>query len=210
MSILSFILKKSYIYPLLTLALTLTLPLLIISAAHSSHAASYTINPAGTHVRFAIERFQSPATAGGFYNVQGQLQYDSSLKTGNISLVIPISSLNTGNKAFNQTLTGPSFFDMQRFPLARFDSNKWYFSQDKSRPMVTKVDCHLTLHGETHPISLTATKFDCYLHPTLKKDICGGDFTAMIDRTKWNIDKYAWFGVTKNLHLNIQVEATKQ
>ena len=88
--------------------------------------------------------------------------------------------------------------------------NKWYFSQGKSRPMVTKVDGHLTLHGETHPISLTATKFDCYLHPTLKKDICGGDFTAMIDRTKWNIDKYTWFGVTKNLHLNIQVEATKQ
>lgn len=100
MSILSFVLQRSPIYPLLTLTL------LIISAAHSSHAASYTINPAGTHVRFAIERFQSPATAGGFYNVQGQLQYDSSLKTGNISLVIPIRSLNTGNKAFNQTLTG--------------------------------------------------------------------------------------------------------
>ncbi|TXD98079.1 hypothetical protein ES754_03795 [Psychrobacter frigidicola] len=59
------------------------------------------------------------------------------------------------------------------------------------------------MHGQTHPISLIATKFDCYLKPTLEKSVCGGNFTATIDRTKWNIKKYSVFGMTKNLTLNI-------
>ena len=196
--------KKSYLFAFIIL------PLLIISNITGSFAASYVINPASTNVSFAIERFKTSTTTGGFYNVKGNLQYDPSSQTGDISLVIPISSLSTGNKAFNHTLIGPNFFDVQRFPLARFDSTKWYFNQNKSLPKILKVDGDLTLHGETHPISLTATKFDCYLHPALKKDICNGNFTATVDRTKWNIDKYAWFGITKNLNLEIQIEAIKQ
>ena len=204
MSILSLTLKRSYTYPLLTL------PLLIISAAPSSHAASYTINPAGTHVHFAIERFKTSATTGGFYDIKGQLEYNPSLQTGDISLIIPINSLNTGNPSFNSSLTGPDFFDAKKFPSARFKSTKWHFDQNKKSPQVTRVDGKLTLHGETHPISLTATNFDCYLSPSLKKDVCGGDFTATIDRTKWNINKFVWFGLTKNLNLNIKVEAARQ
>lgn len=195
---------RSYIFAFIIL------PLLIISNITGSYAASYVINPASTNVSFAIERFKTSTTTGGFYDVKGNLQYDPSSQTGDISLVIPISSLNTGNKAFNHTLIGPNFFDVQRFPLARFDSTKWYFNQNKSFPKILKVDGNLTLHGETHPISLTATKFDCYLHPAFKKDVCNGNFTATVDRTKWNIDKYAWFGVTKNLNLEIQIEAIKQ
>ena len=152
----------------------------------------------------------TPATTGGFYDIKGQLQYDPNLQTGDISLIIPIASLNTGNPSFNNSLTGPDFFDAKTFPLAQFKSTKWYFNQDITNPQLIRVDGQLTLHGETHPISLTATKFDCYLSARLKKDICGGNFTATIDRTKWNINKFAWFGLTKNLSLNIKVEAARQ
>jgi len=60
----------------------LTIPLLLVGAANSSQAASYTINPASTHIRFAIERFKSSATTGGFYNIEGQLQHDPNRRTG--------------------------------------------------------------------------------------------------------------------------------
>ncbi|MGE6475226.1 YceI family protein [Psychrobacter sp. NPDC078631] len=196
--------KPSHIYSFLTI------PLLFVGAANSSQAASYAINPASTHIRFAIERFKSSATTGGFYNIKGQLQYDPNLRSGVISLIIPINSLNTGNPSFNNSLTGPEFFDMQRFPSAHFESTKWHFNQDKKSPQVTRVDGQLTLHGETHPISLTATKFDCYLNTSIRKDVCGGEFTATINRTKWNINKFAWFGLTKNLDLSIKVEAARQ
>ncbi|NYR09125.1 YceI family protein [Psychrobacter sp. BI730] len=177
--------KISHIYALLLI------PLLLVSTIDDSHAASYSINPTNTHIRFAIERFQTSATTGGFYDIKGQLQYDPSRQTGDISLIIPIDSLNTGNPSFNNSLTGPEFFDMKRFPLAQFESTRWYFNQDKKSPQVTRVDGQLTLHGETHPISLTATKFDCYLNTSIRKDVCGGEFTATINRTKRNINKFA-------------------
>lgn len=187
----------------------LSLLLVIVSSTASSYAASYVIDSAQTNVRFAIDNLKTSVTTGGFYNVKGQLQYDPSSRVGTISLIIPIKSLETGNKAFNIKLTGPEFFDSQQFPVARFESSKWHFN-DKASPQVTQVDGNLTLHGETHPISLKANKFNCYLNATVKKEVCGGGFTATIDRTKWNINKYTLFGMTKNLTLDIQVAATKQ
>ena len=186
------------------------IPLLFISIIDDSRAASYTINPASTHMRFAIERFKTSATTGGFYDIKGQLQYDPSRQTGDISLIIPIDSLDTGNPAFNSSLTGPDFFDAKKFPSAQFTSTKWHFDKNHKSPKVTRIDGKLTLHGVTHPISLTATTFNCFVSPRLKKDICGGDFTATIDRTKWNINKFVWLGLAKNLNLNIKVEAARQ
>jgi len=196
--------KPSHIYSFLTILL------LLVGAANSSQAASYAINPASTHIRFAIEHFKSSATTGGFYDIKGQLQYDPNLRSGDISLIIPIDSLNTGNPSFNDSLTGPDFFDVQQYPSAHFKSTKWHFNRDKKSPQVSQIDGQLTLHGETHPISLTATKFDCYLNTSIRKNVCGGEFTATIDRTKWNIHKFSWFGMTKNLDLSIKVEAAIQ
>ncbi len=176
----------------------------------NSHAATYHIDPARTNVRFAIAHFNNNLTStGGFYNVTGQLQYDPDAQAGNILLIIPIKSLSTGNKSFNQKLTGQDFFDIAQFPLAYFESTKWYFIMDKASSEVTRVDGKLTLHGETHPITLTATKFDCYISAALKKSVCGGNFTTTIDRTKWNINKYTLLGMTKNLRLDIRVEAVR-
>lgn len=192
--------KRAHLYaPLISLLFT-------VSFIQISYAANYVINPSNTNVRFAIESFKTSATKGGFYNVKGQLQYDSKLRTGNISLTIPIDSLNTGNKIFNKNLKGAAFFDMQRFPSAHFQSTNWYFNKNE----VTRVDGDLTLHGETHAISLTANKFNCHQTDISKNEVCAGEFSTTIDRTKWNINKYSLFGLTKNLDLKVQVEATKQ
>ncbi|MBP2280587.1 polyisoprenoid-binding protein YceI [Psychrobacter sp. PL19] len=184
--------------------------LLIVGCVGSSHAATYNIEPTHTNARFAIDHFKTSTNTGGFYNITGQLQYDPKAKTGNVSLVIPINSLNTGNKEFDITLKSSDFFDMEQFPLANFESTQWYFATDQASPKVARVDGKLTLHGETHPITLTATKFNCYFSPILRKSVCGGDFTTVIDRTKWGLSKYSLLGITKYLTLNIQVEAAKQ
>lgn len=187
----------------------LAIPLLICAFVTIGHATSYSMVPSQTNVRFAIDNFRTTATTGGFYNVKGQLQYDAYLKTGYVSLDIPLKSLDTGSIVFNSKLAGVDFFDVQQFPLARFESTKWYFD-NKVHTQLIKVDGNLTLHGETHPIILKATEFECSLSPILKNDSCRGKFTATIDRTKWNINKYNFLGMTKNLTLIIQVKAVKQ
>lgn len=189
--------------------------LLNMLALASSQAATYNIDPTHTNVRFAVDHFNTSTNTGGFYNLTGQLDYDPIAKTGYISLLIPLNGLSTGNKAFDITLKSDDFFNIEKYPLASFESSKWHFSNDKGGTektglKVTKVDGMLTLHGKTKPITLNATKFNCYLSPILKKSVCGGDFTTTIDRTKWGISKYTLLGMTEKVELNIQVEAARQ
>jgi len=176
-------------------------------AITSSYATTYHIDSTRTNVRFAIDPFNTSTNTGGFYNLSGQLDYDPTAKTGNIALSIPLNTLNTGNKAFDTTLKGADFFDIKKFPVARFKSIKWYFASSKD---TIKVDGLLTLHGQTNPVTLTATKFSCYLNPISKKSVCGGDFTTTIDRTKWGISKYTVLGMAKKVKLDIQIEAVTQ
>jgi len=184
--------------------------LLSMCAMASSHAATYHIDPTHANVRFAIDHFNTSTNTGGFYNITGQIQYDPKAQTGDVSLVIPMNSINTGNKAFDLALKSPDFFDVEKFPLAYFQSTKWHFGDEKTGSQVTKVDGKLTLNGETHPVSLTATKFNCYFNLMLKKPVCGGNFTTTIDRTQWGMSKYVLLGITKDVSLDIQIEAAKQ
>ena len=64
--------------------------------------------------------------------------------------------------------------------------------------------------GKTHPVTLKATKFNCYQSPMLKTEVCGGDFETVIDRTQWGMNYLVNAGMTKNVKLDIQIEAAKQ
>ena len=89
--------------------------------------------------------------------------------------LIPLNSLNTGNTAFDITLKVPIFLIL-KISLARFESTKWHFMPNKKTTQRSpKRDGLLTLYGKTNPVTLTATKFNCYLSPILKKSVCGGD-----------------------------------
>ena len=78
----------------------------------SSYATPYYIDSTRTNVRFAIEPLNTSTITGGFYNLSGQLDYDLTAKAGNIALIIPLNTLNTGNKIFDTTLKSADFFDI--------------------------------------------------------------------------------------------------
>ncbi|WP_204354408.1 YceI family protein [Mannheimia varigena] len=88
----------------------------------------------------------------------------------------------------------------------RFVSTKFYFADKK----VTKVEGNLTLLGQTHPVTLKATKFNCYDSPMLKAEVCGGDFVTTIDRSQWGMNYLVDVGMTKDVEIAIQIEAAKQ
>jgi len=51
---------------------------------------------------------------------------------------------------------------------------------------------------------------NCYMHPILKREVCGGDFETVIQRSKWGMSWGLNFGVPDNIKLLVQVEAVKQ
>ena len=76
-----------------------------------------------------------------------------------------------------------------------------------SRLLVTG---QFTLMGKTHPVTLKATKFNCYQNPMLKREVCGGDFETSIKRSQWGASYGLNYGFADDMRLVIQVEAVKQ
>lgn len=65
--------------------------------------------------------------------------------------------------------------------------------------------------GRTHPVTLRATKFNCYNSPMTQSQVCGGDFEAIIDRSQWGIDEYLTaMPASRYVKINIQIEAARQ
>ena len=67
----------------------------------------------------------------------------------------------------------------------------------------------LTLLGRTLPLTLRATSFGCYLNPLLLREVCGGDFEATLERSRWGMDR-AMNVAPDTIRLLVQVEAIRQ
>ncbi|MGP5495281.1 YceI family protein [Psychrobacter celer] len=169
-------------------------------------AATYELDPKHTAVRFFVDHFGTSTNAGGFYNLSGILEYAPKEQKGFIGITIPMGSLSTGLKEFDGHLKSADFFNVKEHPTAYFKSTNWQFDGNK----VKSVTGDLTLLGQTHPVTLTATKFNCYDSPLLNAEACGGDFETTIDRTKWGLNTYTDGGMMKNIKLVVQVEGSKK
>ena len=171
-------------------------------------AANYTLDASHTNARFTIDHFGTSSNVGAFYNLEGSVKYDAKAKTGFVDVTLPLKNLDTGRSAFTEHLRGDGFFKAAKYPNIRFVSEVWNFDASGK---VTSVDGKLTMVGKTYPVTLKATKFGCYDSAMLKKQVCGGDFEATIDRTQWGIDQYVqYMPASRYVKLNIQIEAAKQ
>lgn len=184
---------------------TLTVATLVGLGALSvnANAAIYEIDPLHANARFSIDHFGTTTNAGGFYGLTGVVDYSPEKKQGFVGVTIPMNSLTTNVKPFDKHLKSADFFNVEKYPTAYFKSTKWEFDGDK----VKSVKGELTMLDQTHPVTLTATKFNCYDNPILETKTCGGDFETTIDRTQWGINTYTDGGMMKNVKLKIQIEA---
>lgn len=178
----------------------------VLAVAAVAHGADYTIDPHHTNARFAIDHFGASTNTGGFYGIEGTLSFDAQADSGAVDVVIPVASLNTGNSAFDGHMKSADLLHAEKFPELRFVSSKWHFADGK----VSQVDGDLTLLGQTHPVSLKATKFGCYDSPKLKTQVCGGDFETTLDRSLWGMNFLLEAGIPKEVQVNIQIEAAKK
>ena len=184
---------------------TLTVLAALLTAGAAS-AADYAIDPTHTFATFEIGHFGASVNRARFDKKEGTVQFDRAAKTGKVDISLDIASVNSGTAAFDKHLQSADIFNAAQFPKARFVSDKFVFNGDK----VTEVQGQLTLLGKTQPVSFKANQFNCYESPMLKREVCGGDFEATIDRTAFGVNYGVDWGFPKNVRLVIQVEAVKQ
>ena len=184
---------------------TLTVLAALLTAGAAS-AADYAIDPTHTFATFEISHFGASVNRARFDKKDGTVQFDRAAKTGKVDISLDMTSVNSGTAAFDKHLQSADIFNAAQFPKARFVSDKFVFDGDK----VTEVQGQLTLLGKTQPVSFKANQFACYQSPMLKREVCGGDFEATIDRTAFGVNYGVDWGFPKNVRIVLQVEAAKQ
>lgn len=177
-------------------------------ATGTGHAetSTYQIDPTHTFVTFEVVHFGTSTNRGRFDRKAGSVSLDKAAKVGHAELTLEAASIDTGTPGFDKHLLGDNFLNAAIFPAARFISDNFTFNADQ----VSQVEGQLTLLGKTNPVVLRATKFNCYMNPLLKREVCGGDFEATIQRSQWGMNWGIDLGVPDVVKLVIQVEAIKQ
>ena len=167
-------------------------------------ADSYTIDPRHTFPSFEIGHFGWSTQRGRFDKTSGKITLDRTAKSGTVEVTIDAASVDTGVRARDEDLRGEGFFDVEKYPTMTFKSTRVRFEGDKP----VAVDGEFMLRGVTKPMTLTITNFHCAPNPFVKKEVCGADALATIQRSAFGMTKFLP-AISDDVKLLIGVEAIK-
>ena len=114
-------------------------------------------------------------------------------------------SINFGMDKMNEHASSADMFDVTKFPIAVYKGKLAAFKGDAP----TSVVGDLTLHGVTKPVTLKINSFLCKPNPMTKKEVCGADASALINREDFGISYGKNLGFKMDVKLLISVEAIK-
>ena len=173
--------------------------------AQDTGVQRFTLDPTHTFPSFEI-RHQGVSTMRGKFNrSQGRAVLDPVGGQSSIELVVDANSVDTGLDDLNQKLRGGSFFDTARHPEIRFVSRDLSFVEGK--PVSARG--HLTLLGETRPVTLEIRDYACTLQFLTRRPLCGADVHVQIRRSDYGMR----FGIPligDEVKLAIEVEGFRE
>ena len=184
-------------------------PLVVVALGTLATAAlaaptTYDIDPKHTYPSFEADHFGGVSVwRGKFNSSSGTIVIDREAKSGTVGVTIDLTSVDTGLDDLNGHLKKADFFDVEKYPTATFKGKLAKF--ENGAP--TEVQGELNLHGVTKPVTLALTSFKCMPHPMKKKEFCGANATATINRDDFGIVWGKAFGFAMWVRLQIQVEA---
>jgi polyisoprenoid-binding protein YceI len=182
-----------------------TLSLCALAASALAAPTLYNIDPNHTHPSFEADHNGGLSVwRGRFNSTKGTITLDRAAHTGTVDITVDASSIDFGNDHLNEHSKSDAMFDVAKFPTATYQGTLTKFNGDSP----TEVDGNLTLHGVTKPVKLTINSFLCKTNPNTKKETCGADASATINRADFGIT----FGqpvFKMDTKLQIQVEAGK-
>lgn len=185
-----------------------TLTALAITAATAAIAVpvKYTIDPGHTYPSFEADHMGGLSTLRGKFNSSsGTIVMDREAQTGTLEIKVDTASLDFGHDKLNEHARSADMFDVAKYPTATYTGKLVDFKDGAP----TAVEGTLTLHGVTKPVRLTIDRFLCKMHPMAKKEACGANATATLNREDFGISYGKAYGFNMQTQLEIEVEAIK-
>ncbi len=177
--------------------------LLAASCAVQAAPVTYDIDPMHTYPSFEADHMGISTWRGKFDHTTGSVTMDREAGTGSVNIVVDVKSADFGLDALNTVARGKELFEADKYPQAVFTGTLEGFNNGSP----TRAVGTLTLHGKTNPVTLEIRKFKCIPHPMFKREACGADVYATIDREQFGIDAGKPYGFSMAVDLRIQVEA---
>ena len=178
----------------------------LLASGAQAEMATYGIDPTHTFASFEALHKGTSFIRGRFDRKEGSLQFDRAGRAGHAEITIEMNSISTGVPALDRQMRSAAFFNAEEFPSASFVGERFVFDGDK----LSEVAGTLTLAGKTAPLTLKATQFNCYFSPLFKREVCGGDFEATLQRSQWGISYGLPAYAPDNVRLLVQVEAIRR
>ena len=201
----------------LTFALPLT-ALLFLSACASLITPKVTATPEALRpgayeldtehaaLVFRIDHMGFSHFVGRFDKFDASLDFDQADPTSaKLEAIIDMTSLALPDANFAKTLMGPGWFDAETYPQAIFKSTAINVTGDNTGT----VTGDLTLHGQTHPVTLDVT-FNGGGQDMLRGAyVTGFSATGSFNRSDFGISKFVG-PVSDEVDLMIETEFTKK
>ena len=167
----------------------------------------YRIDPDHTFPSFEADHMAGLSIWRGKFNrTTGTVTFDKAKGSGMLDIAIDIDSIDFGHDQLNDHAKGAEFFDVAKYPQATYTGHLEGFKKGKP----TRVVGQLTLRGATRPVVLKIGSFKCMPHPMLKREVCGADAYATLQRDQFGIPAGRDWGFDMTVVLRIQVEAVAE
>jgi polyisoprenoid-binding protein YceI len=183
----------------------LALLLCAIAVPASAEPAVYALDPEHSFIHFEVMHFGTSTLRGRIGPIDGFVELDREAGKGSVSLQIRTASVDTGMAFFDARLRQGDLLASEASPVAYFVASTFAFNAGVLRA----VRGELTWRDVSQGLELRAMRFGCHTHPTLQREVCGGDFEGELKRGDFG----ASFGmpfVANRVRLQVQVEGIRQ
>jgi polyisoprenoid-binding protein YceI len=175
------------------------------SQSVSAEPVKYQLESNHAFVVWTANHFGFSDQMGKFPGITGEIIFDEKkMSDSSVNATIDINSLATGSEKFDTHLKSADFFNVKKFPTAKFVSKK-VTAVGKNK---AKIEGELTLHGVTKPVTLDVKINKKGTSLLTQKETVGFSATSTIKRSEFGMD-YATPGVSDEVKLAIEVEANK-
>jgi polyisoprenoid-binding protein YceI len=177
------------------------------AASAAASTSRYQIDPTHTFVHWEVLHMGTSTIRGRFDRTSGSVQFDAATARQQLeaSISIDTASVNSGVPVLDKLLRGSAMLDTATHPQAYFTARVASFDGKSPR----EVRGEFTLRGISQPLTLRALRWNCGFNPVFRRQVCGGDFEAFIDRSTFGIT-HSLPLVADRVRLLIQIEAIAQ
>jgi polyisoprenoid-binding protein YceI len=114
---------------------------------------TWTVDPSHSSVEFRIKHMMISTVRGHFGEFEGTIEAAPEYRDSRVHGTIQAASIDTNETRRDEHLRSADFFDVENHPTIEFESTRIEHAGRGDY----RVTGDLTMHGETHPVTLDVT-----------------------------------------------------